>query len=106
MVDASNAGHVSSIPDQKIKILQGMTKKKKKVIGYQGFRESGEWEVEGETSEGLRVMKLFFMVLYLQMQDTVDLSKPTECPIPRVNLNVNCGLQLIIVLSVLVHQLQ
>ena len=77
MVDASNTGHMSSIPDQKIKILQGMTqKKKKKVIGYQGFRERGEWEAEGETSEGFRVMKLFFMVLYWQMQDTVDLSKP------------------------------
>ena len=44
MVDASNAGHVSSIPDQKIKILQGMTKKKKShwVPGIQG-----EWGVGG-----------------------------------------------------------
>ena len=109
MVDASNAGHVSSIPDQKIKILHGMTKKKKKkekVIGYQGFREKGEWEVDGEISEGFRIMKLFCMMLYWQIQDTVHLSKPTEYTIPRVNPDVNPGLQVIIVLSVLVHQLQ
>ena len=54
--------------------------------------ESGEWKVEGEISEGFRGMKLFCMMLYWQIQDTVHLSKPTECTIPRVNLNVNYGL--------------
>lgn len=41
--------------------------------------------------EDFRMVKLFYMILQCWLPVTIHLLKPTECPVPRGNPNVNYG---------------
>lgn len=43
----------------------------------------------------LRAVKLLWMILQWWIHVLIHLSQPIECPTPRVNPNVNCGLWVI-----------